>query len=496
MTLVLKLANGLILDGLLLDIFEQGSISVVILNQNGNLLYANPLFIVNTEYSELELLELNFKDLMTSHYVDKFFIILNNDLMKKATWKGEIEHKRKNGSIYWTTSHFYKLINNIGVISYVIFEEDITSIKQLTLQLEIKSNRLFEEKLKIESILDNIPFGVLVVDKNFNISYRNAQLNNMFIKEFKKNLLPNSNLTKLFPNIVIRKVLELMKNKTNKEILVNIHPTANWQINILYLETLDNEDFFIIVLRDISSFIEFENIQKQFVTSVSHELRTPITSILLSINNYMSYKDKLDEIQKENLLQIIRQNANVLKNIVEDLLIISKIDNKKLTLRSWNELSLNAIIKDAIFEIKPLSDQKRIIINFIESPMSKIFTDEERLSQIIRIPLENAVKYSKDGSEINISLTDNYFGSYNSNNEKGVLLIIEDFGIGIKKNEIKYSFKRFYRGSNIQNIQGTGIGLSILKELLQLIKAQVFIESEENKGTRVIIFIPRLENRP
>ena len=494
--MILKLKNGFVLNEFLVELFEFGSNSVAILDQNGDILYANPFFIVNTEHSKEEILTLNYRDLISPEFISKFDKIFSIDLQSSISWRGEIEHIRKNTSIYWTTSYFFKKKSDEFEDFFLVFEDDISSIKHLTTQLEIKANQLYEEKYKIETILDNIPYGILVIEPDFTINYQNERIMEMMEKEFKRKLLINSNLINYLPNVIISEIIELMKFEINKELIVNFDSNKHWQINTLILENENTEKIFITVLRDISSFIEFEKLQKQFITSVSHELRTPIASILLSINNFISFRDKLNDSQNNSLLKIIRQNAYVLKNIVEDLLIVSNIDNKKLAIRSWKELELSTLLKDTILQMNPQIEQKNISIDLICPECLNIFGDEERLSQIIRIPLDNSIKYSDSNSEIIISVLDNYHGIYNMREENGLLITIKDFGIGIRKNEMNYTFKRFFRGSNVQNIKGTGIGLSILKELVQLINGQVFIESEESKGTKVMIFIPKLNQRP
>ena len=236
--------------------------------------------------------------------------------------------------------------------------------------------------------------------------------------------------------------------------------------------------------------------QKQFVTTFYNELRTQIASILLSINNYISYREKLNEEQNRNLLTIIQQNANVLKNIVEDLLIISHIDNKKLQLRNWIQLNLSTQIKQVIMQLEPQAVMKNIEIQLNCEFSINIYCDDERLSQILRIPLENAIKYSFNDQNIIINCMDSYIGPYNSKNEKGILISIKDFGLGIKSSELKFLFRRFFRGSNVQHLQGTGIGLSILNDLVNLLKGSVFVESTENTGTEILIFLPNSDQNP
>ena len=202
----------------------------------------------------------------------------------------------------------------------------------------------------------------------------------------------------------------------------------------------------------------------------------------------------MNEEQNNNLLQIIKQNANVLKNIVGDLLIISHIDNKKLQLRSWTKINVSFQIRQVLLQLQPLMDTKDLKYKLECEDDINIFSDTERFDQIIRIPIENAIKYSNNNQQIIIEVTRNYEGVFNPDNLPGILIKIKDFGIGIKSEELKFMFKRFFRGSNVQNIQGTGIGLSILREIVILLNGQVNIESQENIGTEILIFLPIIEN--
>jgi two-component system phosphate regulon sensor histidine kinase PhoR len=478
------------------DLFENGSNSVVIIDIQGNILYSNPGFQLMTEYSKEELLKIKFQKLLKIEFVKTFEKIISFDLKKEKSWKGELEHIKKNKISYWTTSYFNAIKNTQNeVVGFFILEDDISTIKQLTLQLEIKANILYEEKFKIESILNNIPFGLVVVEEDNSISYINEKFNQLFFNEFGRKMLVNSILNNYSPNYVVNEVLNLIKSRKNNETILNLPSNKHWQVNLFFLEKNNFKNLFMIVFRDISSFIEFELLQRQFITSISHELRTPIAAIQLSINNYLNFKDRLSEEQNENLLNIIKQNANILKNIVEDLLIISNIDNKKLQLRNWKEINVKIALNQLILQLNPISEVKNIHFTINCNPNIFIFGDDERFNQILRIPVENAIKYSHNNSEINISVLNNYFGSYNPENSSGILIIIEDFGLCIKNDELNYLFKRFYRGSNVQNIQGTGIGLSILKELIQLFRGDIFIESIENKGTLVNIFLPLIKSR-
>ncbi len=483
------------LDFKLTDIFESTSNFVLFINNSGKIVYANLAFCEKTGFTRQELTKYNFRDILSADFQIVYDNFIKKDLINGINWKGELEHLDKDNTPYWTSTSFTKLLaNNNEHFGYFVIEDDITSIKELTNQLEYRANLLYEDKLKIEAILNNVPFSIFVLEFDGTILYENEIFKSSFKNEFKRELLINSNIYDYLPNLLIGKIKELITTKDKNEEIINLESNIHLQINVIPLNLNDQESIYIVVIRDITNFVEFELIQKQFVTTVSHELRTPIASVILSINNYIQYKEKLNNEQNENLLKIIQQNANVLKNIVEDLLIVSNIDNKKLQLRNWVKINVYNRINQVILQLKPLMETKNLQLDLECSSELYIFSDEERFNQIVRIPFENAIKYSEQGQKIIISVNNLYKGPYNPSNDDGILLQIQDFGFGIKLSEQKYLFKRFFRGSNVQNLQGTGIGLSILKELVNLVHGSIYIESEENIGTKVIIFLPLLMN--
>ncbi len=465
----------------------------------GKILYCNQFFCTNSGFLKEETINNNFIELLTPESSKFFENVIKDSLANQSYWKGELKHIRKDNTTYWSTCSFTKVTNivdnnAININGYLIIEDEINALKEITNQLEFRANLLYEEKLKIETILNNIPYSIIVIEQDGTIIYENEVFKSSFKNEIQRELLINSNIDSYPPNIIVESIKLMMNANEKKEMIVNLKSNISLQINVISLSLNGEDSIFITVIRDITNFVEFDLLQKQFVTSVSHELRTPIASILLSINNYISYKEKLNEEQNRNLLQIIQQNANVLKNIVEDLLIISHIDNKKLQVRNWTKINISLQIKQVLMQLKPLLDAKNLEFNLNCDESIFLFSDKERFDQIIRIPVENAIKYSHKNQKIIIEVYKNYKGVLNISGLTGIVIKISDFGIGIKSEELKFMFKRFFRGSNVQNIQGTGIGLSILKEIVSLLNGQVNIESKENVGTEIIIFLPIIEN--
>ena len=478
-------------------LFDSISNFVIFINEKGKILFSNTTFNIYSGYSKEELKNNNFKIVLSETSSELFDMTIKSELEKNQSWKGELEHIRRDGSKFWTSSSISYIKNKNGLfLGYFIIENDISQLKEITTQLEYKASLLYDEKLKIETIVNNIPFSILVIEEDGTILFENEIFKTNFKSEFNNELLINSNINDYQTNVLIESIKILMTSKENHDMMINLKSNVHLQINIIPLKFDENDYIFIIVIRDVTKLIEFDLLQKQFVTSVSHELRTPIASILLSINNYISYMGKLSEEENASLLQFNQQIANVLKNMVEDLLIISHIDNKKLRLRNWIKLNIYNQINQVTLQLKPQIDIKNInVILNCENPLF-LNSDEERLNQIIRIPFENAIKYSSKDSTIIICCSQSKIDNQKPEAKSRVSITIIDQGIGIQSSEQKFLFKRFFRGSNVQNIQGTGIGLSILKELIDILRGEILIESQENKGTKVTIILPNLEKSP
>lgn len=483
--------KNLLLIRKLSKIVEQALNSIFIIDNNGFVEFINESFLLISGFSKDEFLRQNFKISLTDKSKIIFENLLKNDLESNSTWTGELEHVKVDNSKYWTTTSITRLADDHGnVMNYFIIEDDITADKKMNEQLKEKTTLYLEEKLKIETILNNIPFGVIVIKNKLEIIYLNKNIKMILQNEFDLNLDLGVGIDNLESLDFLRDSFEFIKdNKTYTRVL-KLKSNKQWEItfNLIKVESLD--EIAIVIFKDISENVEFEIVQKQFVTTISHELRTPIYSILLSINNLNTFSSKLTTDQKNSLLNLINQNSVILKNMVEDLLILSKIDKRELTIRSWEKFQVRDEIENIINQFNSLLLEKQLIVKFLNNNSPFIYGDIERFQQVIRIIIENAIKYSYKENQILINLSDDYIGNYNSSNQKGILIIVQDFGMGIPESEQKFITKRFFRGTNVQNIEGTGIGLSILKEILLLLKGEFYFESTEGKGTKVILFLP------
>ena len=220
--------------------------------------------------------------------------------------------------------------------------------------------------------------------------------------------------------------------------------------------------------------------QKQFVSDASHELRTPIAVIQGYINMLNRWGSSNEDVLQESI-EAIQNEARSMQDLVEKLLFLSRHDKKtlKLTKKRFN---MRPLVEDMVKETKLVAGN-RIINNPVMEDVI-VYGDKQALKQAIRIFIDNAVKYTRDGDEINILCQ--------KINEECVITV-SDTGIGMTRNDIDHIFDRFYRSENVrnQNISGHGLGLSLAKLIILAHTGKIKVRSQFKKGSSFIITIPK-----
>jgi signal transduction histidine kinase len=230
------------------------------------------------------------------------------------------------------------------------------------------------------------------------------------------------------------------------------------------------------------------NIAKNaFISTVNHELRTPLTSIIgyLEVIKDKNISEKNPELA--GYLDVLNRNAQILLNLVESMLTLSRIDAAEGKL-SDAKVSINEVIDNSIFIMKPALEKSKITVNFTAENEFFVAGDSGQLNQIFINLLGNAIKFSPDGSQICIALD----ASKSDAGDQFVRVTLTDQGIGIPAEDIDHLFTRFFRAKNADSGQypGTGLGLSIVQQVINRHNGLIHVTSEVGKGTTFIIEIP------
>jgi signal transduction histidine kinase len=233
--------------------------------------------------------------------------------------------------------------------------------------------------------------------------------------------------------------------------------------------------------RALSKEQELNELKSKFISLASHEFRTPLSSILSSANLLKRYITPENKERKDRHLDRIKRSVENLNGILEDILSLSKLEEGMINTQ-FADFNLEDFFEDLLDEMSAIMKPgQEFKTDFLAACMI-IHSDVRILHNICVNLLSNAIKYSKQDSKITIDLKcdSNYLN-----------ISIIDEGVGIPLNEQKHLFTRFYRGSNVTNIKGTGLGLNIVEKYVELLNGTISFESVPGKGSTFKIILPK-----
>tara|TARA_X000000368_G_scaffold279223_1_gene221516 strand:+ start:3216 stop:4370 length:1155 start_codon:yes stop_codon:yes gene_type:complete len=335
-------------------------------------------------------------------------------------------------------------------------------------------------------ILDELEDQFIALDKLNIIKYVNPSAE----KRFGKNIL-NTHLGTILrhPNLdeKIREV-KFSKKTSNLDLEINLPSYQYYRIYVIPGPTVifTEKDSVVLFLKDLTEISKAQKFRTDFVANVSHELKTPLVSIKGAIET-IEGPAKDDEIAKINFLKIISSQSKRMENLISDLLILSRIELQE-HIRPDKPVNLKNIltkVKDIHFTSLK---EKNINLEMNLDNVSDVIGDEDKLITVFSNLLDNAIKYSKEKSTINI-LTSPSKGKLIT---KGIKISVSDQGIGIPEDQINRITERFYRVDveESRKVGGTGLGLAIVKHIISQHRGDYEIKNLNGKGTEINIHLP------
>ncbi len=237
---------------------------------------------------------------------------------------------------------------------------------------------------------------------------------------------------------------------------------------------------FYSAVKQIFQQRQISQIKTDFINNMTHEFKTPIATINLALDSLKNPKVKDNKEFLDRYLGMIREENKRMHAQVENVLRISKLDKNELDLPK-ERVKLHDVIEDAISHVQLIVEDRNGYVNtHFGAFKSSVLANDSHLTNVIVNILDNAIKYSEDAPKIDV-LTENVKDS--------IILKIRDQGIGMSKGASKKIFEKFYRVStgDVHNVKGHGLGLAYVKQILDDHDAEIYVESEPNKGTTFII---------
>jgi len=385
-----------------------------------------------TDYKQLEKLG-KWKDLFEN------LSDISRDLMFILNEKGEII-----------------FVNTFGV-SELEYHKDELIGKHLIDLIDPSDQLLVNSSISLAIKNDYTLFEAFLVDK-----YENTHKYQFSIKAVKKN-------DKIIGLLGIAKDVTYLRKLESE--LNNLKPKlieANRLITLERTRSINQK----MMLEELNSM------KSEFVSNISHELRTPIASIV-GFSETIASDPNMPEEMKQEFNMIILNEGKRLAKLINDVLDISRMETGRMILNK-SKVNLNKLLKDVITHEKGVAEEKGLIIT-LETPPEEIIAeiDEERFSQALQALMENAIKFSSKNGRIKVILNNLY---------REVEIIISDTGVGIPEKDLPYLFQKFYRVNRPDSdLPGAGMGLVFVKQIVDLHKGLINIQSEPNKGTTILI---------
>jgi PAS domain S-box-containing protein len=417
---------------------------------------------------------------------------------------------RPDGTVRWIHDRAFPVCNELGEVYRVVgVAADITErklaeaaiqqanlelihlnatleerIKERLLELENVLQQVNHEKEKTERIIREISDGVIVVNTAGQVLLINPAAQRLLgIPRVRvpADLSAFSHLQGLH---------ELFHNPAEvvtKEIETDTSAFAASRVLKTTAVPLQDERGHLLgkvaVFHDVTSFKEVDRLKSEFISQVSHELRTPLTSIKGYIDNLRDGIAGALQKKQEEYLDRMSKNAEHLAQLIGDLLDVAQLESGNMNMYP-SALSLNDVLEEAIDRLRPIAREKSLEIIFEPfKEESRIKGDHDKLEQAVTDLLCNAIKYTPPGGRITIAL---------QGEGKFLKTSIRDTGIGIPPEEQSQVFERFYRVEQTSSprTNGTGLGLYIAKNLIEMHGGKIWMTSEVGQGSEFSFTLP------
>jgi two-component system NtrC family sensor kinase len=357
---------------------------------------------------------------------------------------------------------------------------------ELEQRVKERTAELYDAKERVEAILASVGDGVVVTDLKGHIQRVNSAFESQ--TGYPESELIGRDLSDLIADSTDPLILEEMNSALTEgrtwsgELVAETKLEKNYDIQLTMAPVRDQSGKIMSYVgsqRDVTRQKELERLKDQFVSDVSHELRTPTTNIGLFLE---LLEDAPPEKRKE-YLRIVREQAQLVRKLVEDVLDLSRLAIGKTRKVEFNSVNLNEVTEQVVNAHQPMAEAAGLELRFIAGEeLPCMYGEQNQLARLITNLVTNSVRYTLQGEVIVRTLKQNGC----------VSLSVEDSGIGIEPEDLPHLFDRFYRGSQVRQskIHGTGLGLAIVKEIVDLHEGEIEIQSQVGKGSKFNVIFP------
>lgn len=349
---------------------------------------------------------------------------------------------------------------------------------------------IIEEKEELEHVIESVYAGIVMVHQNGRVMQMNSSARAMFGVDQNERL--TGDYVTLIKNDAVQQIIAKSLEEADElqEEITLMPPGEEDNVRIYQVQTalVRGEDQSVMgivaIFNDITEIRSIERMKTAFVSTVSHELRTPLTSIKGFICTLLQDVDGFYDAETvHEFYVIIDQECDRLTRLISDLLNVSRIEAGRALDLNPGPVNLPDVVSKVVAAQKSYTNKHEFSVQ-LEDDLPTIVADNDKVDQILTNLTNNAVKYSPKGGTITVS----------GKQSNGVIqMAVTDQGMGIPKEHIEKLFDRFHRIDNrdTRKVGGTGIGLYLVKHLVEAHGGRIWVESEEGKGSSFIFELPK-----
>lgn len=340
------------------------------------------------------------------------------------------------------------------------------------------------QQVQLETVIDNIGSSFLFIDSDGRIRIANDTFQKTFhlkksewFREKYNQVLPDENVV----NLIARAIVEENDVREVLVVPVGIH-RKHFDVYCAPIQRgFKRSEGTVVVFHEITDLKKLEQMRKDFVANVSHELKTPVTSLKGFSETLLDEETANDVELRRKFLTIIQKESERLEALIHDLLELSKIEGERFRL-DWQAVDVTDVMNEAIFVLQEKATARNIRLNLQAQDGMIVDADVYRLKQIFINIIDNAIAYSPEESEVDMTVEDR---------GETVEAIVTDRGIGMDPVEIPRVFERFYRVDKARSrvSGGTGLGLAIVKHLVEALDGGIEVSSRPGEGTSFKIIL-------
>lgn len=493
-------------------LFESARDGVAILKPDGTVLEANPKCASMLGYTVQEMRGLHASAWDASTSAADIQASLSR--VRPEGQFFETVQRRKDGSTY-PAEVSLSLATWAGQVFVYILQRDISERKaaeaelaqyrlELEKRVEQRTRELNERSVQLNTIFELSPDGFVSFDHQLKVTFSNRAFQRMTGLDasdilgldeaaFSDRLVTLSSESSVFQGVGPLRAARLrndpdatptISHTQRRQLFELSHPASRvLEVGIRLSEA--HSVSHILYLRDVTHEIEVERLKSEFLSTAAHELRTPMASILGYSELLLT--DDFEPDERREFLKTIHRQSQLMASVINELLDLARIEARRGKDFKLERAQLQEVVTQTLADFRPPESRQPPVIQGADTPLP-VKIDRVKMQQVVLNIISNAYKYSPDGGPVVVRLYTELV-----DDQPRACFEIQDKGIGLTPEQLSRVCERFYRADASGKILGTGLGMSIVKEIVELLRGDIELTSRPGQGTTVKVWVPMVK---